>query len=1048
MIPGLFVPGASAQQVDVSLFSNLQWRLIGPFRAGRVTAVAGVPGDPTTYYMGTPGGGVWKTTDGGVVWKPIFDSQHVAAIGAVAVAPSNPDIVYVGTGELFTLGNGVYKSTDGGATWTNVGLRETRSIQAIVIDPRDPRIVIVGAGGDFKPGPDRGVYKSKDGGQSWEKVMYRDDTTGVVDMCADPGNRRVLYAAFQTRAFGPPKPGEKVRPPFAGVFKSTDEGSTWKPIGGQGLPEKNQGRIGIAVAPGNRGRRVYAIMDQGFYRSDDAGATWEQSTNDPRVIGSGYFSRIFVDPRNPDILYVAQTSFYRSTDGGHSFGSYVGAPSGDDFHVLWIDPENSARMILGVDQGAIISLDAGKTWSTWYNQPTGQFYHISTDNDFPYRVYAAQQDSGTAAVASRSDYGEIGDRDWYSVAGFEATYIAPDPTDPNIVYSEGWYSSILRFDRRTGQFGTMFVHSSKYRSANMSPLVFSPRDPHTLYLGTQFVLKTQDAGVSWQEISPDLTEKPKPAGAKPAEPGAAPPPGFAAISTLSPSSSGSGEIWAGTTNGLIQLTRDAGATWKNVTPTGDLAPGAINIIEASHHESGTAYVAAGPAGVAAFREPRPYIARTHDYGQSWQKITAGLPADEGVSVVREDPALQGLLYAGTANGIFVSFDDGDHWQPLQLNLPTSTVTDITVHGDDLAVSTFGRALWILDDISPLRQANAQIAASDAYLFQPETAVRVRWDNNQDTPFPIETPTAKNPPDGAILNYYLKQPPAGDITLTISDEQGTVVRRFSSAPPPEEAKEFPPNVPTYWLAPPEMLPKKAGVNRFAWDLRYTSPPALPYSYYGNLIKYTEFTLADHAIPGETPHSFPQGPLALPGHYVAELQVGGQTYRQTLVVKPDPRVTASSEDLEDQLQQEMRITAGLKATFDGFHEVTALRTALADREKALGTDAKVKDATDAAKALKEKIDAVAEGTHKAPGMGPVNRDLARLATALESADVRPPETAHAAVDESCKALDADLIAWHDLNVKDVVAFNAILEQHKLATLPVATGSQVGTGCQSGK
>jgi photosystem II stability/assembly factor-like uncharacterized protein len=1043
-MPGWLAPRACGQEVDVSLFSNLQWRLIGPFRAGRVTAVAGVPGDPAIYYMGTPGGGVWKTTDGGDVWKPIFDAEHVASIGAVTVAPSDPNIIYVGTGEQ-TPGNGLYKSTDGGATWTNVGLRETHYIQAIVVDPRDPKTVIVGAGGDLRPGPERGVFKTKDGGQTWTKALYKDDTSGVVDMCADPGNRRVLYAAFQTRAFAPPKKGEKPNPPFSAIFKSTDEGSTWKPIGGEGLPKDRMGRIGIVVAPGNKGRRLYAIMNQGLYRSDDAGATWERSTTDPRVIGNGYFSRIFVDPENPDVLYVAQTTLYRSTDGGHTFEAYVGAPSGDDFHVLWIDPNNSARMILGVDQGAIVSLDAGRTWSSWYNQPTGQFYHVSTDNGFPYHVYAAQQDSGTAAVASRSDYGEIGDRDWYSVAGFEAAYIAADPADANIVYSEGWYGSILRFDRKTGQFGTMFVRASKYRTANMAPLAFSPQDPQTLYLGAQFVLKTSDGGVSWQEISPDLTEKPKPADAKPAEPGAGFPSRFAAVTTLSPSAAASGEIWAGTANGLVQLTRDGGATWKNVSPSGALEPGNITIIDASHHDPGTAYVAAGPAGPRAFSEPKPYVVRTYDFGQSWQKIVTGLPADESVRVVREDPMRKGLLYAGTTSGVFVSFDDGDHWQSLQLNLPTATVTDIAVHADDLAISTYGRALWILDDLSPLRQADARVASSDAYLFQPETALRVRWDNNQDTPLPIETPAAKNPPDGAILNYYLKQVPAGNITLTISDEQGNVVRRFSSTPASEDAKLPPPNVPGYWLAPPGALPKKAGVNRFAWDLRYPSPPALPYSYYGNLIEYTEFTLADHAIPGETPRRFPQGPLVVPGNYVAELQAGGQAYRRTLVVKPDPRVPASSADLADQLLQEMRIGSGLKATFDAFHEVATLRSALTEREKALGSDTKAKDANDAAKALEKKIDAVAEGTRQAPGLGPVNRDLARLATALESAEVRPSDTAHAAVDESCKALDADLAAWRDLSAKDVVAFNTILEQHKMAALPVAGNVQGSTGCR---
>ncbi len=476
----MFIPLAPAtpQQIDAKLFSAMRWRLIGPFRGGRVTAVAGIPGQPAVYYMGTPGGGVWKTTDAGRVWKPIFDQQRVASIGALAIAESDPRIVYVGTGEQ-TAGNGVYKSTDSGATWQNIGLSKTHYIQAVLVDPRNPNIVIVGASGDFSPGPERGVFKSTDGGNTWKKVLFKDNTTGVVDLCFDPGNSRTLYAALSRRAAGPAARGT---PSYSGIFKSTDEGSTWKPLDGNGLPAKDMGRIGIAVAPGNRGRRVYAICTQGFFRSDDSGATWQRSTTDPRILGSGYFSRIFVDPRNADTIYVAQTSLYRSTDGGHTFEPFRGAPGGDDYHVLWIDPTDSARMILGVDQGAIVSVDAGRTWSSWYNQPTGQFYHVSTDNAFPYRVYGQQQDSGTAGVVSRSDYGEITSRDWYPVGGFENGYIAADPTNPNIVYSGGWYGSVVRFDKVTAQVATVFVAGNKYRTAvGRAAHLLAARSAHPLF---------------------------------------------------------------------------------------------------------------------------------------------------------------------------------------------------------------------------------------------------------------------------------------------------------------------------------------------------------------------------------------------------------------------------------------------------------------------------------------------------------------------------------------------------------------------------------------
>ena len=907
--------GVQAQELDSTLFAPMQWRLIGPFRAGRVTSVAGVPSEPDVYYFGTPGGGVWKTIDGGRVWKPIFDQQPVSGIGSVSVAPSNPQTIYVGTGEGGS-GNGVYKSLDGGVTWTHAGLEKTRYIPALVVDPRNPQIVIAGANSlghaiIWRPIPksayqiDRGIFKTIDGGKTWKKVLAKDDTVGVVDLCADPSNPRTLYAALYRPASGS---GDKEIKATSELLKSTDEGSTWRPLATKGLPEKDRGRVGVAVV----GRRVYAILDQGFYRSDDDGATWQHSTKDPRILGNEYFSRVFADPLNPDTLYVAQTSLYRSTDGGHTFEAYVGAPSGDDFHVLWINPRDSKRMLLGVDQGAIVTVNGGQTWSSWYNQPTGEFYHVSTDTAFPYHLYGAQQDSGTAAVASRSDYGEIGDRDWMSVGGFEYCFIAPDPLNPDLVYSGGWYGTVVRFDKTTGQLATVFERGKKYRAANMAPLAFSPLDPHTLYLGMQFLLKTSDAGTTWQTLSPDLTKYvEKDPDTKP-DPDQPPPP---AITALALSPLRAGIIWAGTSNRVVQVTQDGGASWQDVTPPGLTEPTRILAVEASHYDPGTAYIVVGST-----RETTPpYIARTRDYGVTWQTIVRGLPTDETALVVREDPVRKELLYAGTQTGVFVSFDDGAHWQTLQLNLPVVNVSDLGVHGNDLVASTFGRALWILDDLTPIRAITPQALRSDVHLIPPAPAVRVRWDNFQDTPFPPETPAGQNPPDGAIIDYLLKSAPTGEITMTILDERGRQVQQFSSQP---KAPDLPlPNVPSYWFEPPKALPKAAGLNRFVWDLRYPPPVSLPYGYFGSLLDYTEYTLADHAIPGKTPREQPQGPLVVPGTYTVQLSVAGQTYSQKLTVELDPRLKVSSADLQQQLDLERQIARGM---FSSYHAYSAVIT----------------------------------------------------------------------------------------------------------------------------
>jgi photosystem II stability/assembly factor-like uncharacterized protein len=1021
--------------VDPNLYSAMRWRLIGPYRAGRVSAVAGVPGNPTVYYMGTPGGGVWKTTDGGRVWKPIFDEERVASIGAVAIAPSNPDIVYVGTGEQ-TEGNGMYKSTDAGATWTHIGLEDTKYISAVIVDPRDPNIVVVGVLGHPILGTalvakTRGVYKTADGGKNWTKTLYKDDLAGISDMVVDPNNPRVLYAAmWRPRDFrAPPEPG-KEKEQTAWIYKSIDEGSTWKQLPGTGFPADPLERVSLAVAPGDRGRRVFVIAGPGLFRSDDAGETWRKITSDPRITGNQYICHVYVDPRNPDVVYVMQTTTYRSTDGGQTFVAYKGAPGGDDYHVLWIDPQNSDRMFLGVDQGGTISVDGGKTWSTWYNQPTGQFYHVITDNQFPYVAYAPQQDSGTVAVPSRSDFGEISYRDWFSIGGFEFCYIAPDPLNPNIVYSGGWYGTVVRFDKVTGQITHVFIRGSKYRAAQMPPLVFSPQDPHTLYLGTQYAMKTQNAGDSWQVISPDLTDRSAEAGAerKPGERVASP---RTAITSIAPSTLQPGVLWAGTSNGIVQLTQDGGQTWKNVSPPDFTATTSVMILEASHHDVNTSYVAAGIRNDSA-----PYIYRTHDAGKTWQKITDGLQPGWGARVVREDPVRKGLLYAGTENAVYVSFDDGNHWQSLQLNFPVSDVRDLAVHGNDLVAATYGRALWILDDLSPLRQAGADIATSNAYLLRPATAIRVRFDNDQETPLPPETPTGKNPPDGAIFYYYLKSPPAGELTMEIRDAKKNVVRRFTSVAPPED--KTPKNVPDYWFGPQPALSKNVGLNRFVWDLHYDPPTALNYSYYGNILDYVEYTLSDHAIPEDTPREQALGPLATPGQYEVTFIGNNVLMKQPLTITLDPRVHVTQAELDQQLDASKKVISGLKASSDAYNAAAVLRVAIADREKALAANASAKDAADAVTDLDKKIADVQEGNPLAPGVGPVNRDLARILFMIQVGDAAPSDSAQAAVDESCQALDKNLADWRKLNGESLPSVNALLGKYNLQPLPMAPGA----------
>ncbi|MGH9449017.1 MAG: WD40/YVTN/BNR-like repeat-containing protein [Terriglobia bacterium] len=1028
--PGAPQAAGAAPAIRPRDYAAMRWRLIGPFRGGRAIAVAGVAGDPNLFYFGGVDGGVWKTTDAGRVWRPLWTHEPVASIGALAVAPSDPKIIYAGTGEAdirsdISMGDGVYKSVDAGKTWRNVGLQGTRHIGKILVDPKNANVVLVAAlGHAYGPNPERGVFRSTDGGHTWEKVLYKDENTGAIDLCFDPANSQVVYAALYSAHRVPWSTYAPAEGPGSGIYKSSNGGVTWtrlagiKGTAGRGLPTGPMGRIGLAVGYGKDGSRVYALIEArkqgGLYRSDDAGVTWRRVSKDPRITERGwYFGNVIVDPHEADIVYVADVSLYRSTDGGRTFTAFKGAPGGDDYHALWIDPMNSHRMVLCSDQGTVVTVDGGKTWTSWYNQATGQFYHVTVDNQFPFRVYGAQQDSGSASVASRGDDGQITVRDWHPVGAGESGYIAPDPSDPAIVYGGDTYGELHRYDGHTGQVENIspapFMRSlagdisrSKLRFTWTSPLVFSPQDPRTLYFGAQMLLMTTDRGNNWTPISPDLTVRPGGAG-----------PHRGVIYTIAPSPVRAGEIWVGTDNGLIQLTNDGGKTWQDVTPHGLPAWSKISLIEASHFDASTAYAAVDRHRLG---DLAPHIYRTQDAGKTWTSITSGIDAPAYVHAVREDPVRKGLLYAGTETGVYVSFDDGDHWHSLQLNLPTASIRDLAIHGDDIVVATHGRAFWILDDLSPLRQLSSEALASAAYLFRPATAIRIRRDVNQDTPLRPETPAGKNPPNGAIIDYNLQSVPQGEITLEILDSGGSVVRKFESGvTPPPLAKHL--DFPQSWLREPAPLTKNAGMNRFVWDLRYPTPPALSPTY----------TIA--AVYGENTPALPLGPLALPGQYTVRLTVAGHEYTRPLAVRMDPRVITPLADLTAQFNLGMKISEALDENSAAHVEISSLQARIKAALERLPAGEKASSVRAQAEQVQSEAKEIDSGSKKngeaGKGLMQLNDDLATLAQVVEGADAVPTAQARQAFDASHAALQVQLRRWQALKQTSLPKLDALLK-----------------------
>jgi photosystem II stability/assembly factor-like uncharacterized protein len=1023
----LLVAGALGAQVDPHLYDGLRWRHIGPFRGGRTVAAVGVPSQPHVFYIGVNNGGVWKSTDAGRVWLPIFDDQPSGSIGAIAVAPSDPNVIYVGSGEGLqrpdlSTGDGIYKSTDAGKTWAHLGLRDGQQIPMIAVDPRDAnRLFVAVLGHPYGPNAERGIFRSTDGGKTFEKVLYRDENTGGIDVVIDPSSPETVYAALWAARQGPWENGD-FRGTTSGVFKSTDGGTTWKQLTGGLPPKETLSRVGLEVCRANS-KRLYAIVngrkDPGLYRSDDGGENWSRMNDDERIWGrDGDFDEVRADPKNPDVVYVANVVTWQSADGGKTFHAFRGAPGGDDYHRIWIDPNDSKTILIGSDQGAIVTLNGGVSWSSWYNQPTAQFYHVNTDNAFPYRVCGGQQESGSACVNSRGDDGQITDRDWHPVGVEEYGYAVPDPLDPDLVYG----GKISRYDRRTGQVqqvGPKPLRSADYRTIRTQPVVFSQADPHVLFFAANTLWKTANGGKSWTQISPDLTRKtwdvPANVGiykdtpnAKPRQRGV--------IYAVAPSPLDINRVWAGTDDGLIHLTTDGGKNWKDVTPP-QLVPWAkVSIMEASHFDAQEAY-----AAVNTFRldDLRPHILRTKDNGKTWTEIVNGINEHSIVNVVREDPKTKGLLFAGSETQVWVSFDDGDHWQSLRQNMPASSIRDLVLKDDDVVVGTHGRGFWILDDIAPLRVAGFQPAAG---LIKPVHAYRFRWSKWTDTPLPPDEPTGQNPPDGAIIDYVLTAP-AKAVMLEILGAEGKVIRRYQSTDKADAPKDTG-NIPWYWIRPPQVLGTTAGAHRFVWDLHYQP------------LRQAATVYPISAVPYNTA-PIPTSPWVVPGEYTLRLTVDGKVSTQPLRVVMDPRVKTSAEGLAEQFRLSKQMYDGTVRAYAALDGLRSIR----EQIKAIGTPPA---AVATALADFDKQAAALEGEAGGGFGGPppsateslnsVAFSLRSVMSLLQGADVAPTEQAVAAAADRTKALAEVMKRWESLRGETLSALNAQLKQAGLPAIVV--------------
>jgi photosystem II stability/assembly factor-like uncharacterized protein len=998
--------------------SILRWRNIGPYRGGRTRAIAGVPSEPNVFYMAPVNGGVFKSTDYGRTWQPIFDDQPTASVGAIAVSISNPNVVYVGSGEGLhrpdlSVGDGIYKSIDAGKTWMHLGLRDAQQIAQLSVDPKNPdRIFVAVAGHPYGPNEERGIYRSLDGGKTFEKALYRDENVGASDVLIDPSNPQVVYAALWESREGPWENGV-FNGESGGIFKSTDAGNTWRQLT-KGLPS-NIIQANIAIAPSAPKTLFAAVRTKTIaklYRSNDAGETWSGTTDDPRPglgIGGGDLPVVRFDPKNPQIVYSTSVVCWKSTDGGKTWDGWRGAPGGDDYQNVWINPNNPDIILLGSDQGAIVTVNGGKSWSSWYNQSTAQLYHVSADNTFPYRLYSGQQESGSVGIKSRGDEGEITFRDWQPVAAEEYGYVVVDPLDPDIIIG----GKLTRFNRRTGQAQNILpvpVQTEDFRMLRTEPIVFSPLDPRLLFFAGNTLWQTRDRGDHWERISPDLSrpnyELPASIG-KYKEDATKQARRRGVIYTVAPSPLDANLIWCGTDDGLVHLTTDGGKTWNNVTPASVSAWQKISLIEAGHFDSNTAY---GAVNTMRIDDLRPHIFSTHDSGKTWTEIANGIPPGQIVNAVREDPERKGLLFAGAEKGVYVSFDDGANWESLRLNLPASSVRDLVVKNNDLIVATHGRGFWVLDNITPLRGLNRN--RRENLLFKPQTALRVRVNLNTDTPLPPDEPAGENPPDGAMIDYFLSKDARGPVTIEIKDGKGQSVRKYSSADAPIEANPKRLKIPSYWIRPPQSVSTKAGMHRFLWDMHYTPVPGVE----------PEFPMsATYRNTAPTATS----PWAAPGDYTVTLTVDGKTFSQPLAIAMDPRVKTSAADLQEQfalswkLYQLRRKLAPIGKKFDNIAEqLTKLKARAAERPE-----------------VTQKLEGFAQTLMKfgppnpRPGAPPslfVLESTTRLFNDIEGADAAPTAAVKAAVADLDAKVGPMMDAWQKLLESDLPALNQQLKQ----------------------